>query len=58
MLHLSREPLDAKCQIGWQLCFFGDVQHLELIQKTVDVADSVPAGIAQFALRVPAIAKR
>src|ERR1700686_2861995 len=58
MFHLASKPLDAKGQVGGQLRFLGDVEHLELIQKLIDVTNSVPPGVSKLALRVPPFAKR
>src|SRR2546430_10928727 len=57
MFHFGRQPLDSEGQVSGKLRFLGDVQHLELIQQSVDVPDAVSAGIAELALRVPPLAK-
>jgi hypothetical protein len=58
MFHLAGKPLDAKSEVGRQLRFLGDVQHLELIQELVDMTNSVPPGVSKLPLRVPPFAKR
>src|SRR6202158_4063598 len=58
VFHLGGEALDAKGQVGRKLRLLGDVQHLELIQQLVDVANPVSAGVLKVSLRVPPFAKR
>src|SRR5579884_1315269 len=53
VLLLVDEPLDAADQLGGDLGLLGEVQHLELVEDLVDVADLVAARVALLLLRLP-----
>ena len=58
MVHLHGQALHPKREFRRELGFFGNIEHLELIQEPVHVADAVPAGITKLSLRMPALAER